>query len=208
MSINSRTTTMAATVVLSTSLPSGCAMSQENQQIGGALLGGVAAGVTTGLLTGNVGYGIAAGVAGAALGWGAVKLVQAETKQVRTAEEDQKLYGFAPASDKVLIKLNKGYASPKTITAGEETTIYSDYSLAVPPSYNGQADVTYSWKLKKDGEVLMEAEPITKSKMAAGHQTDQPISIPKEAESGTYIVETRLSSGDAYDVNEAIFVVQ
>ena len=62
---------------------------------------------------------------------------------MRTAQEDQRLYGFTPATDSVLIKLNKGYASPSMIAPGQQTTIYSDYSLSLPPSYNNQADVTY-----------------------------------------------------------------
>lgn len=203
-----KTTTLAVSLVLSTSLLSGCATTQQNQQLGGAAFGAIAAGLTTGLLTGNVGYGIAAAAAGAAVGWGAVTLVQYNTRQVRTAEQDRQLYGFVPATDKVLIKLNKGYASPKVISPGQEITIYSDYSLSVPPSYGNQASVTYQWKLIKDGQVLTASEPVTKAKAAAGHQTTQPISIPNNAESGTYIVETRLSSGSVYDINEAAFVVR
>jgi hypothetical protein len=208
MNTHSKTTSLAVSIVLSTSLISGCATTQQNQQIGGAAFGAIAAGLTTGLLTGNVGYGIAAAAAGAAVGWGAVKLVQYNSRQVRTAEQDRELYGFVPATDKVLIKLNKGYASPKAISPGQEVTIYSDYSLSVPPTYNNQADVTYQWKLIKDGQVLTASEPVVKTKAAAGHQTTQPIAIPNDAEAGTYIVETRLSSGSVYDINEAAFVVK
>lgn len=208
MNSHPKTTSLAISIVLSTSLLSGCATTQQNQQAGGAAFGAIAAGLTVGLLTGNVGYGLAAATAGAAVGWGAVTLVQYNSRQVRTAEQDRQMYGFVPATDKVLIKLNKGYASPKVISPGQEVTVYSDYSLSVPPSYNNQASVTYQWKLIKDGKVLTSSEPVTKAKVAAGHQTTQPISIPNNAEPGTYIVETRLSSGTIYDINEAAFVVK
>jgi len=208
MSMNTKTTSLAVAVVFSSSLLSGCATTQENQQIGGAALGGLAAGLATGLLTGNVGAGIAAGVAGAAVGWGAVKLIQHQTQEVHTAEQDQRLYGFAPATNQVLVKLNKGYASPRTISRGQTTTIYSDYSLSVPASQGNAADVIYSWKLKKDGKVLNSSKPAVKRKIAAGHQTIQPVDIPSNAEVGTYVVETRVASGSTYDVNEAVFVVR
>lgn len=206
MNIKFRTITVA--IVFLTSLLSSCATLEENQRLGGAAVLGVAAGLTTALLTGDVGAGIAAGLAGAAVGWNAVKVVQHESHQVRTAEEDQQLYGFAPATNQVLIRLNKAQASPRKISAGQQTKITSDYSLSVPPSGNNQADVTYSWKLLKDGKVLTESEPVTQTKVAAGHQTNQPISIPEDAELGTYVVETRLASGSAYDINEAIFIVE
>ena len=208
MIIHAKPTILAVSLVASASLLSGCATTQENQQFGGAALGALAAGITTGLLTGNVGYGIAAAIGGAALGWGAVKLAQHETKEVRTAQEDQRLYGFTPATDSVLIKLNKGYASPKDITPGQQTTIYSDYSLSLPPSYNNQANVTYEWTLKKDGQILSRSDPAMQSKPAAGHQTIQKIDIPGNAEPGTYIVETKLSSGNTYDINEVAFIVR
>lgn len=208
MIIHAKPSILVVSLVISTSLVSGCATTQENQQVAGATFGALAAGITTGLLTGNVGYGIAAAVGGAAIGWGAVKLMQPETKQVRTAQEDQRLYGFTPATDSVLIKLNKGYASPKTISPGQQTTVYSDYSLSLPPSSNNQADVTYEWVLKKDGTVLNQSDPAVQSKTAAGHQTIQPIQIPDNAETGTYIVETKLSSGNTYDVNEVSFIVR
>lgn len=208
MSMNTKTTTLAVSLVFSSSLLTGCATMQETQQMGGAALGGLAAGITTGLLTGDVGLGIAAGVAGAAVGWGAVKLMQPETEQVRTAEEDNQLYGLAPASDKVLIKLNKGYASPKTISAGEQVKIHSDYSLSVPESYNNQTDVTAVWTLKKEDEVILKTEPAVRNKTAGGHLVEHPFNIPADAEPGTYVVETHLSSGTVYDLNEAVFIVK
>lgn len=211
MNINIKSSRLLVTIVFLTSLLSSCATTEENrrlQQLGGSAVIGVAAGLATALLTGDVGAGVAVGMAGAALGWGAVTLIQPESQQVRTKEEDQRLYGFAPATNKVLVKLNKGHASPNMLKAGEQTIIYNDYSLSVPRSQKNQAEVTYSWKLKKDGKVLTESEPVSQIKMAAGHQTMQPIDIPRNAKGGTYVVETRLASGSAYDVNETIFVVE
>ena len=49
---------------------------------------------------------------------------------------------------------------------------------------------------------------MSQIKTAAGHQTIQPISVPQNAEPGTYVVETILASGSVYDVNETVFVVK
>ncbi|MER0169991.1 MAG: hypothetical protein DU489_05170 [Nitrosomonas sp.] len=208
MNMKSKTLSAALIAIFVPVTMSGCATTEQNQQLGGAVTGALIGGLVTGLTTGNVGAGLAAAAAGAAVGWGTVRLVQHESKQVRSAEEDQRLYGFAPATDQVMIRLNKGQASPNMISAGGQTTIYSDYSLSVPSSHNNQAEVTYTWKLKKDGNVLTESKPMSQIKTAAGHQTIQPISVPQNAEPGTYVVETILASGSVYDVNETVFVVK
>lgn len=208
MNIRSRSMSFAVIFVLLSNLLTSCATMEENQQLGGAAILGAAAGLATALITGDVGAGIAVGMAGAALGWGAVKMLQHDSQQVRTQAQDRRMYGLAPASNQAQIKLNKGYASPNMIKPGGKTTIFSDYSLAVPRALGNQAEVTYSWKLKKDGKVLTESQPASQMKPAAGHQTMQPIDIPRNAEPGTYVVETRLASGSAYDVNETIFVVK
>lgn len=198
---------LTVVIVLLISLLPSCATSTKNQHMAGAIaLERVSKSVTS-IFT-DVGDAANLIVGVTALSWEALKSMQPESHQLRTKEEDQQLYGFAPATSQVLIKLNKGQSSLETISAGQQTIINSDYSLSVPPSYNNQADVTYSWKLKKNGKVLVESEPATQTKLAAGHQINQPINIPKGAEPGTYIVETRLESGNAYDVNEVIFVVE
>ena len=208
MKFASRGMSLIIIIVLLSNLLSSCATMEENQQLGGAAFLGAAAGLATALITGDVAAGVAVGLAGAALGWGAVKMMQHKSEQVRTREEDQRLYGLAPASNQVQIKLNKGYASPNLVRPGQQTVIFSDYSLAVPRVQKNEAEVTYSWKLKKDGEVLTESEPVSQMKMAAGHQTTQPIDIPQNAKPGTYVVETRLAAGSMYDVNETVFVVK
>ncbi|WP_054774249.1 hypothetical protein [Methylogaea oryzae] len=163
--------------------------------------------MTTGLLTGNVGYGIAAAVGGAALGWGAVKLVQAATtQQVRTAEQDQQLYGFTPSANAVLVKMNKATATPEKLAAGQSVVISSDYSLSLPQG-TANSDVVESYSLKKDGQVLTSSEPTHSQKAAGGYAVNATIAIPKSAKPGTYVVETKVQSGTSYDVSQAVFVV-
>ncbi|MGR8935452.1 MAG: hypothetical protein ACU837_13825 [Gammaproteobacteria bacterium] len=190
------------------SLLSGCAgMTPEGQQATAAGLGALAGGLTTGLLTGNVGYGIAGAAAGAALAWGAVKLVQYNSQQVRTAQQDQSLYGFTPSATSVLVKLNKGVATPDTVSPGQQVSINSDYSLAVP-SGQGSATVQETYSLKKDGNLLFQSPPQTAQRTAGGYAVNAAIPIPSDAKPGTYVVETKVQAGSSYDVNQAVFVVR
>ncbi|MGR9100097.1 MAG: hypothetical protein ACU826_05985, partial [Gammaproteobacteria bacterium] len=156
--MNSSAFNTAASLVVCTALATGCATTEQNQQLSGAAVGAVAGGLLTGLLTGNVGYGIAGAAAGAAMGWGAVKLAQYNSRQVRTPAQDQQLYGFTPSANSVLVKLNKGSASPDTVSPGQQVNIYSDYSLSLPPSQSGE-NVTETWILKKDGKTIFESPP-------------------------------------------------
>ena len=167
----------------------------------------MAGGLTTGLLTGNVGYGIAGAAAGAALAWGAVKLVQYHSQQVRTPEQDQSLYGLTPSTNSVLVKLNKGTASPETVSPGQQVTIVSDYSLALPPS-QGSASVQEIYALKKDGKLLFQSPPQTAQRTAGGYAVNAAIPIPADAKPGTYVVETKVQAGSSYDVNQAVFIVR
>ncbi|MGR9117049.1 MAG: hypothetical protein ACU85E_14905 [Gammaproteobacteria bacterium] len=197
----------AVSAAICTGLITGCATTSENQQAIGAGLGAVAAGLTTGLLTGNVGYGLAAAAGGAALGWGAVKLAQYNSQQVRSASEDQSMYGFTPSANTVLVKLNKGMASPNTVSPGQQVQVASDYSLAVPPA-QGMASVQETWTLKKDGNVIFQAPPQNVQRAAGGYAVNATIPIPKNASTGTYVVETKVQAGTSSDINQAIFVVQ
>ncbi|WP_404360052.1 hypothetical protein [Methylotuvimicrobium sp. KM1] len=197
----------ALSAVVCASLITGCATTPENQQAIGAGLGAVAAGLTTGLLTGNVGYGLAAAAGGAALGWGAVKLAQYSSQQVRSPAEDQSLYGFTPAANTVLVRLNKGTASPDTVTPGQQVMVASDYSLSVPQNQS-IASVEETWTLKKDGKVIFEAPPQNVQRSAGGYAVNATIPIPKNASAGTYVVETKVQAGTSSDINQAVFIVQ
>ena len=184
-------------LTLSINLLSACTNTQEYEEFG----------ETAGATLGGIMNGISSGYAAAIASWGNVRFVQ-NSSRVRTSEEDQRLYGYSPATDRVLLKFNKGYASPNAISPRQQTTIYNDYSLSLPPSYKNQADVTYEWTLKKDGQVLNQSQPIVQLKKAGGHQGTQLIKIPNNAEPGTYVFEIKLSSGSIHDMNIVDFVVR
>ena len=198
----------AVSAAVCLSLLSGCAsMAPEEQQSMGAAFGALAGGLATGLATGNVGYGLAGALGGAALAWGAVKLVQYNSQQVRTVEQDRSLYGFTPSVKSVVIKLNKGSASPDAVFPGQQVTVVSDYSLALPTSQS-MVEVREMYALKKDGKVLFQSPPQTAQRTAGGYAVNAGIPIPSDATPGTYVVESKVQAGTSYDVNQAVFIVK
>jgi hypothetical protein len=197
---------VAAVVTVTLATATGCATTQEGQQMQGAATGAIAAGLLTGLLTGNVGYGLAAAAGGALLGWGAVKLVQSNTQQVRTVQQDQQIYGLSPSATSALVKLNKAAAAPDSLAPGQTVTVYSDYSLALPASQSS-SEVSESYVLKKDGKELFASQPQKAQHTAGGYAVTASIPIPKDAAPGTYVVETKVQAGTSYDTSQAVFVV-
>ncbi len=195
-----------AVVALSASLVAGCATNAQNQQIGGAATGAVIGGLITGLATGNVGYGLAGAAAGALLGWGAVSLAQYNSNQVRSAQDDQVLYGVSAPVASPTIKIRQGNATPARVQPGGRVAVTTDYSLMVPAGVP-TAEVAESWTLSKDGVTKFTAPPQRNKRAAGGYAVDAAIPIPKDAEPGTYVVETKVQTGTSYDVRQAIFVV-
>ena len=157
MSISAKYTPSLVCLTLSISLLSCCTNMQQYEEFGGN------AGATSGGIVNGVSTGFSAAIAS----WKDVRLVQ-KNSSVRTPIEDQRLYGFAPATDHIFLKFNKGYASLYTISPRQQTTIDCDYSLSLPPSYNNQTDVTYEWVLRKGGQVLNQLQPVVQIKKAGG----------------------------------------
>lgn len=194
-------------------LLAGCASQSANDQMmgaGGGALGGAALGCLIGLAAGG-GSGCAKGAAigaasGAVIGWGAVALSQYQASQVRTPQEDQKIYGLAPSVQSTQVKVHKGTTKPASVKPGESVKIFTDYSLQLPAKMK-TAPVSESWILKKDGKVLADLPPQENQRTSGGWNADASIPIPKNAEAGTYVVEHKVASGDSYDTDESTFLV-
>lgn len=200
-------------LVLCPLLLAGCATQQGNDQLMGAgigALGGAALGCAIGAAAGG-GSGCATGAAigaatGAVAGWGTVKYQQYQASQVRTAQEDQRLYGLAKSVDTTQVKINKGTSKPGKVKPGESVKLFTDYSVQLPAKQNS-APVSESWTLKKDGKVLADLPPQNNQRTSGGWNADATIPIPKNANPGTYVIEHKVASGNSYDTDESTFVV-
>ncbi|MGH8478664.1 MAG: hypothetical protein ACREXK_03555 [Gammaproteobacteria bacterium] len=184
---------------------SGCATGEGNQQLLGAGLG-TALGCGIGYAIGGDAGCAVGGALGAAAGWGVVAQYQAT--QVRSATQDQAIYGVTEPVIANKVQIRKGTATPSTVTPGSKVQIDTDYSLLMPPGTAAQgADVQESFTLKKDGKVLTNSAPKTFRRASGGWVATNKLPIPRNAEPGTYVVETKVQVGTSYDTDEAVFIV-
>lgn len=197
-----KTKSKTLALALSMTLVLGCT---GNQMIGagsgaatGALAGGLIGGDWKGALIGAA--------AGAALGWGAASLIEYSTQQVRTPENDRQIYGVSPRVSSPTVKIRKGSSNPAQVHAGETVKVLTDYSLMLPEGV-ADADVQESWVLKKDGKELTELPAQKAKRSAGGYQANASIAVPKEAGSGTYVIEHKVQAGTSYDTDESTFVI-
>lgn len=201
-------------LALCPSLLVGCATQQGNDQLMGAgagALGGAALGCLTGFIAGgsasSCGTGAAIGAAaGAVVGWGAVKISQYQASQVRTAQNDQQMYGLTKPVDTTQVKIRKGSATPRTVKPGDSVKLFTDYSVMLPPKVPS-TQVAESWTLQKDGKVLAQLPQQTSDRASGGWNADATVPIPKNAELGTYVIEHKVQAGTSYDTDESTFIV-
>ena len=200
-------------LALCPALLAGCATQQGNDQLVGAgagAVGGAALGCLIGLAA-NGGQGCAMGAAigagtGAIAGWGVVKYQQYQASQVRTPQQDQRLYGLAKSVDTAQVKLNKGISRPNSVKPGGSVNLSTDYSVQLPANTQTTA-VSESWTLKKDGKVLADLPPQTNQRTSGGWIADATVPIPSSAAPGTYVIEHKVQAGNSYDTGESTFIV-
>lgn len=186
----------------------GCAStgSVQDQAVGTGI--GAALGCGVGVLITGDARGCATGAAvGALVGFGAVTITQYNSRQVRTAAADSRVYGLSTTPTSPQVKIRQGESLPKSVTPGSAVNISTDYSVALPRGVN-QASVKETWTLKKDGKTVTTLPAKTASRTAGGWQADAEIKIPGNVSPGTYVIEHRVESGGSYDTDESTFVVQ
>jgi hypothetical protein len=185
----------------------GCATNDMNNQVLGAG-GGAALGALLGQAVGhNTKSTIIGAALGAALGWGTVKLMEYNSKPVRSPEDDARIYGLSPRTNSPLVKIQRGTSNPKEVHAGDKVTINTDYSLQLPAGMT-KTKVTEGFVLKKDGEKIADLPPKTLHYGSGGFLSEAVIVVPDNAKPGTYVIEHKVQAGSSYDVDESVFLVR
>ncbi len=196
-------------------LVSGCATTpEEQQQMGGAALGCVAGGLL-GAAIGNRRGAVAGCVAGAAVGWGTVRIAQYQANQTRSSNADMRqykkqdpdFYGHRGVVGASAVKIRGARSAPDMVARGSTVKVSTDYSVVTPPGVD-RVDVTETIAVKKDGQLLFSTPPASEQRTQGGWTSDGSFEIPKEAGSGTYIVEHKVAVADQYDTRISSFVVQ
>jgi outer membrane lipoprotein SlyB len=184
---------------------SGCAgnADQQNQLFGA--LGGAATGALIGGLAGG-GKGAAIGAAsGAVVGWGVVRLAQYHSQRTRTASEETEFYGYKETQGTV-VKMRGATAAPDRVRAGDRVELEMDYAVLAPRGTN-TVRVDETWELWKDGDLLSKVPTQQAQRQPGGWETRASITVPSNADSGTYVVKHRVDAGTSYDVRDTTFIV-
>jgi hypothetical protein len=196
----------AVVVALALSLAAGCATTEQNQQLGGAAVGGLAGGLLCTALGGNAAQCVASAAAGAAIGWGTVKVSQYRSSQVRSSQADNRIYGLTAPPGGTSVVVRKSSATPQNVRPGQEVSVSTDYSVILPGG-TSQAEVVESWVLTKDGKVLANLSQPPVQRSAGGYVAEAAIPIPANAPHGTYTVEHKVQAGTVSDSQSSVFYV-
>ena len=187
---------------------SGCETTGDVQeQMAGAGIGAIL-GCGVGAMITHDARGCAAGAAvGGLMGFGIVQFNQYQAKQVRSSAADRRVYGLSKPVSATQVKIRKGTSAPKRVKPGQSVNIVTDYSLMLPKG-TGDASVTESWVLKKDGKEIAKLPTKKASRAAGGWKAEAEITIPDKVEPGSYTIEHRVKAGSSYDTDESTFTVR
>ncbi len=186
---------------------SGCATTSQGQQEQAAgALGGAALGALLGFAAGGTDGAIIGAATGAVAGFAAVTLAQYHSAQVRSASEDQKIYGLTNVTDTPVVKIRQATCSPEQISPGQEVQIVTDYSVSLPRATK-QVDVQEQWVLKKDGRQLQMIGSQTEQRTAGGYKAGGAVQLPAKLKPGTYVIEHKVQTATSYDVTQSVFYI-
>lgn len=188
---------------------SGCATTQEGQtqQVGGTLAGAAFGAILGGLIGGNIESVLIGAAAGGMMGWSAATLAHYESCQVRTAQEDRKMYGFTDSVSTPTITIRQASISTDRARPGQEVLVETDYSVYLPKGTQ-EVPVEECYVLLKDGQQVKKFSPQKKTvSTEGGHSSKAAINVPRNVGPGTYVIEHRTTAGTSYDVRTTSFVV-
>lgn len=175
------------------------------QSAGLATLGCAGVGILTALLTKKAGAGAGAGAGCLALAGFAI--YNYHSRQTRTIEQDQQLYGYTAPVSSTEVKIRNATASPEMVKAGDTLKLAMDYSV-IAPNGTRDVDVEESMVLKRDGKVLKPLAERSIKRPLGGGESEVDFKIPAKMPAGTYVIEHKVKAGTSYDVRPAVFVVK
>ena len=126
--------------------------------------------------------------------------------QARSADQDQKLYGYTVPANGTEVKIRNITAVPETVRNGETLKISMDFSV-IAPKGSQNVVVQETMTLKKDGKVLKKLGDESQSQAVGGRVSEVDFKIPAGMPAGTYVIEQKVQAGSSYDVRPVVFVV-
>jgi hypothetical protein len=186
----------------------GCATERQSQYTStgagvGAVSGGILGGVI-GSMSGRTGEGIVigallGGLTGAAIG-------NAEYHQERSEEAAAQRYSYNyEESRRDLLRLEDVTVTPKVVYPGQEINLSATFTLLTHSG--GRREVHEVREIRYEGKLI--GKPETTSVRNGGTWASSvPITLPSNAEPGTYVVTTIIETSTMSDTRESTFRVE
>jgi hypothetical protein len=182
---------------------SGCSTIEENPKTalgagvgaaGGAVVGGLAGGGSTGAVVG----GLLGALAGGAVG----QYMDRKDKDGSQAAADT---GYS-ATQGNLVDVQRVEAQPSAVQPGTSVNLNTTYTV-LTPNPNQTVPVQETRQVTHNGQVVANTSG-TFQRQNGTFTSSLPITLPSNAQRGTYQVTTTIAMGDKQDTGTATFVVQ
>jgi hypothetical protein len=182
---------------------SGCSTIEENPKTalgagvgaaGGAVVGGLAGGGSTGALVG----GLLGALAGGAVG----QYMDRKDKDGSQAAADT---GYTPTQGNV-VDVQRVEAQPATVQPGSAVNLNTTFTVLTPDA-NRAVPVQETRQVRYNGQVVADTSG-TFNRQNGTFTSSLPITLPPNAQRGTYQVTTTVAMGDKQDTGTTTFVVQ
>ncbi len=186
---------------------SGCATERESQYtatgagvgaVTGAILGGVIGG-----LSGHAGEGVVigslfGGLSGAAVG-------SNEYHMQRSEEIAAQRYAYHYDSERRdLLRIEDAVVNPHAVYPGQEVNLSMTYTLLTPHHYDQLVHEVR--EVRHDGRIIGRPE-LTTRRAGGTWASSVPVTIPPDAETGTYTVRMVVETDNAGDTRDTSFEV-
>lgn len=186
---------------------SGCVtVSEEHQGAAkGAGYGGAAGAIAGALLAGEGSRtkgAILGGLAGALLG-GVVGNYTVDQK--KSAAATNQAYNYQPASG-VVTRIEKAAVNPISIAPGGKVDLMATYAV-MAPSPESQVAVTESFEIRFNNELVGSPE-VRVNHTPGTYTASVPLTLPEDAQKGTYKVLMTIKTEMGKDAKEATFTVK
>lgn len=181
----------------------GCTTTSPTARLLGAVGAGGAVGVTCGLLGGHAG--LCAGLAAitAAGTWAAIEVTEPHGKMHRAAGDESQPSDYQPV-DGIVIQIRQWNVEPQVVRAGESLSVTTQYSVLAPIGVE-EVEVTESWELWHGDERIAELSETEVKRKPAGWEVDFEMTVPPDAEPGTYTIRHQIEAGDDSVVKHSSF---
>ena len=162
---------------------------------GGALIGGLVFDSAGAAVAGGLVGGLAGGLLGRAL-------EHKNEDYDKTAHD----YGYRSEGRETIVRVEDVDTDPEIITPRERLNLVTRYAV-LPPQSDQQVSVTEKWRIVHNGRVV--GDPVLTVRRTGGTWSSAvPITLPANADSGTYQASVEIQTAGASDRGSTTFAVR